>query len=471
MGGYPYASLTSASKRPEIDSASSRRQGLRPIAAWNPNSDRRSGKAETMMKIPYSKQREILSSLKCTAILIGLAITAPFASQSTAQEPQGIPLLLVKGAVADYGATPWYTPDVVPGKSPMKFALDTGAAFTWATSDLCETLACYAHENVDTSQPGFVWVDKTRQKRSFGPWGDMYTQTGRIPFSVAESVAANTQFFASVDYEGAKFQYLAWGGGVGFPSRSDQVVSGSGFLFQELWEQKILANPMFTTLTDRASERGFFNLGSPLPELFYDKETQIRLEPKSAAIRYLWGTELHSASLGSQALPSLTGSTFFLDTGSSRFKGDSQYIIPILEILLDFKDSSGSPVFQKIMEDSQWVGLSYIEGGPEDYPLLPNLLLTIGQSCYGEDGQAALIGLGPAQYSYQVEEGDRSGQWVIAAHVLPGVGGLLVGSTFMDLLAAEFTYQVEGTSSLEQGNMYLYQKVLGEGPNVFGCRS
>ena len=421
------------------------------------------------MKVCHSKQTDILASRKSKAIWLGLAIIALLSFQSTAQSQQGIPLLLIKGPIADYGATPWFTADIIPGTSSMKFALDTGSNFIWATSDLCTTSACNVHEKVNTSQPGFIWIDRTNTKRSFGPWGDMYTNTGKIPFNISESIAATTQFFASVDYEGAKFQYLAWDGGIGFPSRSDQVVSGSGFIFQELWQQQSLTNPMFAVYTDGGLARGFFNLGSPLPELFYDKKTQIRLEPKPSAIQYLWGTELHSAKLGSVVLPSLTNATFFLDTGSSRFKGDAEYIIPILQILLNFQDSSGNPVFQKIMEGSQWVGLSYIKGGPSDYPLLPNLLLTIGQSCYGQDGQVALVGLGPDQYSYQVDEGDRSGQWVIAAHVLSGVGGLLVGSTFMDLLATEFTYQVGDASTLEQENMYLYQKVLGETPRVLGC--
>lgn len=443
---------------------------MRIIAASKTVRTIRSGKTEIVMKMSYANNAEIVFSPKFKAVLLGLAIMVSFAFQAEAQEPKGIPLLLIKGPIADYGATPWYTTNVVPGTSPMKFALDTGSAFTWATSDLCKTPACDAHQKVNTSQPDFVWIDKTPKERSFGPWGNMSTETAKVPFNILESITTGTQFFASVNYEGDKFQYLAWDGGIGFPSRSDQVVSGSGFLFQELWQQRSLANAMFSVFTDRDIERGFFNLGGSLPELFYDRETQIRLEPKSASIKYLWGTELHSATLGSKDLPSLTNATFFLDTGSSRFKGDSQYIIPILEILLDFQDSSGNPVFQKVMDGSQWVGLSYIKGGPEDYPLLPDLLLTIGQSCHGQDGQAALIGLGPSQYSYQVDEGDRSGQWVIAAHVLTGVGGLLVGSTFMDLLATEFVYQVEGTSSLEQGNMYLYQKVLGEGPEVLSCR-
>lgn len=407
--------------------------------------------------------------LRSTAIRLGLVVSVSFALQTMAQTPQSIPLVLIKGHLADYGATPWYTEDILPGESTIKLALDTGANFVWATSDLCNTTACNAHNKVSTTQTGFVWVDKTRQKRSFGPWGYMYTETGEVPFNFPESISINLPFFASIEYEGSKFQYLAWGGGVGFPSRSDKVAEGSGFLFSELWQQGVLEKPMFTVLTDRTSERGFFNLGSSLPELFYDRQTQIRLEPKSSEIGYLWGTELHHAALGSIELPKLTGATFFLDSGSSRFKGDSEYVQPILQALLDIMDLSGKPIFQKIIENGQWVGLSYIEGGPTDYPSLPNLLLALGQSCYEEEGQYALIGLGPGQYSYQVEEGDRAGEWVIAAHVLPGVGGLLVGSTFMDLLATEFEYEISGNSELTQGNMYLYGKVLGEGPEVMGC--
>lgn len=375
---------------------------------------------------------------------------------------------LLKGRLADYGATPWYTNDITAGISEMKFALDTGANFVWATSDLCDTTACKAHNMVDTSQSGFVWVDKTRTKRSFGPWGDMYTYTGKIPFKIDDpDISSDITFFAAVEYEGDKFQDLAWDGGIGFPSRSDMVASGSGFFFHTLWNAGILEDAEFSIFTDDRLNAGAFFLGGTSP-LFYDAEGEIRLEPKSSSIQYLWGTNLHDVKLGNHELSELTNTIFFLDTGSSRFKGDDTYVYPILDYLLQQKDSEGNPIFGKITENDMWTGLYYINGGPEDYTLLPALILTIGQSCYGNEQQAAVVGLDANQYSYLVEQGERAGQWVVAVHRLDGVGGLLVGSTFMDLLYTRFSYSVTN-SDLSQGNMYLYPKRFGASPAVLGC--
>ena len=86
------------------------------------------------------------------------------------------------GKMANYGATPWYTEEISAGTSQLRFALDSGANFIWATSDQCTTTACNAHNKVNTSQPGFVWVDETTVKHSFGPWGSMYTRTGKVDF-------------------------------------------------------------------------------------------------------------------------------------------------------------------------------------------------------------------------------------------------------------------------------------------------
>jgi hypothetical protein len=136
------------------------------------------------------------------------------------------------GKMADYGASPWYTDELAAGASPIKLNFDTGANFMWATSDKCSTDACNTHDKVNTTQSSFVWLDKTTTKRSFGPWGDMYTWTGQVPFN--SQVNGNNippltlPFFASVEYNGNKFKYLAWDGGFGFPSENAIRCAGIG---------------------------------------------------------------------------------------------------------------------------------------------------------------------------------------------------------------------------------------------------
>ena len=405
-----------------------------------------------------------------------LCLVLPAASQ--ARDETGAPVVqtlgLIQGDMTDYGATPWYTSDISVGVNGVKYALDTGSNFIWTTSDLCNTPACNAHSKVNTSQPHFQWLDKTPTKRSFGAWGSMTTFTGQAPFFITPSGAmpvAAIPFFAATEYEGARFQYLAWDGGIGFPSRSDHVEPGSGFFLYELWRQKEIPAPGFGILTDasEAPPSGIFTLGGPVPDMYYDKATEIRLEPKETPDGYLWGTELYDFRVGQVSIPA---PTFILDTGSSRFKGDKQYVLPILEEFIKLTDADGAPIFSKIEEDSDWVGLMYVKGEPGYYDNLPDIELVIGQSCAAQDDQRAVIALGPEQYSYFVRQGDREGYWVLAFHILADTGGILVGSTFMDLLVTNFEYAEDAaTGALEQGNMYLYQKTNGEGPKSVSCES
>lgn len=401
-----------------------------------------------------------------TASLLSCAIAPP------EQELSAEVLQLELGAMSDYGASPWYTADIAIGENTLKLSPDSGAAFIWATADVCTTTACDAHHKVDTSQAGFTWVDKTPTERSFGPWGSMYTMTGAVDFNNDGSNVVEIDFFASVKYTGAQFEYLAWDGGIGFPSTSAGVTPGSDFYFNELLKNGLVNSAEFSMVTDLDTGRGQFILGKSENTL-YDPSTAIRLEPNtSGSINYIWGTDLYSTYLGNTSIPSLTDARFYLDSGSSLFKGDSNYITPILELLYQYTDGSGDRIFDKVFDGSgQWVSLVYSKNrGPNDFPsgTLPDLSLMMGQSCNAAEGLSAKITLSPEQFSYYVEIGEREGNWVPAFSVLNGVGGLLVGSTFMDLFYTTFQYQQIDEDTLNQGDMYLYL-TSGERPSSVVC--
>ncbi len=185
---------------------------------------------------------------------------------------------------------------------------------------------------------------------------------------------------------------------------------------------------------------------------------------------YLWGTNLIEAKLGETSFPNISDSMFFLDTGSSRFKARSESITPILNEFLKYT-YEGQPIFIKIIEDDKFVGLQYANGkGPQDYEgILPEFTLNIGDMCGGEKGQSLIAGLNPIQYSYYVDEGDRSGTWVLAFHVLEGINGLLVGSTFMDYVVTTFTHVKGEGDDLSQGDMYIYKKSAGDNLEIYEC--
>ncbi len=410
-------------------------------------------------------------SLPALCLLLG-AQTA-----CAAETPEPLAISLKLGEMADYGASPWYTEDIALGENRLKMALDSGANFIWATSDRCHSVACGHHNQVDTSQAGFVWVDPPpiSTPRSFGPWGTMMTETGQVAFTTVGADSLPMKFFASVDYAGNKFEYLAWDGGIGFPATtptpSPDPKANSSFYFGELYSSGVLAAPTFSMVTETTLGEGIVYLGGDYRELFLP-DTEVVLEPNRVnLIDYIWGTDLYSFELGGQTIHALTHARFYLDSGSSRFKGDQAYVGPILEALYALQVGN-ERIFDKVMDDGgNWVSLVYANGkGPDDYAgILPDISLTMGQSCGGNAGQSALITLTPQQYSYQVQVGDRAGSWAPAFGVLNGVGGLLVGSTFMDRFYTRFTYQDDGNNNLTQGNMYLYLKSGGSGPAAMSC--
>jgi len=416
-------------------------------------------------KIKYPKKAMMVWGLCCTMTLFPLFVFSAKAA------PISVDLKL--GKMADYGASPWYTDNIKIGTSQLKLSPDSGANFTWATSDLCYTDACNAHSKVNTSQPGFKWIDKTPTVRSFGPWGSMSTMTGEIAFNFPQIASTTMPFFASICYTGNQFKYLAWDGGIGFPATSDGVQQGSGFYFGSLYKDGTVSQPTFSIVTHPTSGSGSLNLGGEDPNQ-YIANSAIELQPNTTgSINYIWGTSLYSALLGDQKIPSLTNARFYLDTGSSLFKGDDIYLMPILEHLYSLLDKNGNLIFEEVGDSNgNLVSLVYRNNsGAKDYAgILPNFVLTMGQTCAGK-AESAMITLNPTQYSYKVEEGERAGRWVPAFTVLNGVGGLLVGSTFMDLFYTSFNYVDEGNSKLTQGNMILYKKSSGESPQNLRCVS
>ncbi len=387
---------------------------------------------------------------------------------------QMIALDMKRDGMADYGASPWYVHPVAFGSSDLKLAFDTGARFLWATSDQCTTPACKEHSSVNTNQPGFNWIDQTTTTRSFGPWGDMKTRTGKVSLTLSQvGVSLDQQFFAAINYDGSQFGTLDWDGGIGFPSESSLVEAGSDFFFRDLYYSGDVGKAEFSFFTD-PSGAGYVGLGGDIPGVF-DPATEVRLEPKKSptpADGYLWGTELHAVIIGTDVLPGLLNQIFFVDTGSSRFKGDGQYVYPILETLYKITDSGGNQIFEKYFEAGVWTGLQYANGGPAAYPKLPNLSIVIGQSCKTAENQAVKVSLTPSQYSYLVDTGDRQGKYVVAVHRLDGVGGLLVGSTFMDYVYTRFTHGTPSQNVLTQSDMFIYEKVASsDQPAGYECLS
>ena len=180
---------------------------------------------------------------------------------STSPAPGQIRIPFRRGQLADYGASPWYTDSVQLGISPVKLAFDTGSNFIWATSDLCETGACNAHDKLSTTQPGWSWLSRDPKVWSFGPWGSMKTGTGTSRLPGADRTGAERSSPPRCSRRptttGAEFKTLAWDGGIGFPSNSSDLAPGSGFYFRSVWNAGGLAAPKFSVSAISGEEATF----------------------------------------------------------------------------------------------------------------------------------------------------------------------------------------------------------------------
>ena len=429
------------------------------------------------MKDKHGLKRGLSSALAC----IPFALAASLA----AAQPTGFHIALQRGPVADYGATPWYTDKVSFGSSQMQMVFDTGTVNYWATSDRCDTDACKAHSRIDTSQPDFKIIPNPDYPRevSFGPWGDMTVDLGSIPVSITDTdeqtLTLDAQSFgASTYYEGDKFRYLNWSGGIGLPSESSEIRPEISNFFTVLNDAYTLPYPLVTFYFDRPSGQAVVNFGEGVkemdPHVFSVLEVKKSPNPES---KDLWGTNLLSARFDSYVIPNMDNILFYLDTGSSRFKGDKEYIHPILDHLYAITDpnNGNKPVFEKYYDDpddkTDYTGLMYADGkSPDDFAgLLPHFILLLGTGCPGNGNLPSAISLSPQQYSYKVDVGDRAGSWVAAFHVLTGVDGLLVGSTLTDLVVSQFHYNLDDHGGYTQDVMHLYQKAHGEQPAAWTC--
>ncbi len=182
------------------------------------------------------------------------------------------------GSIADYGATPWYTNELQMGDSPMNFTLDTGTTLFWATTTECTDVACKAHPRVDTTQSGYKPLSAPGYPKtvSFGPWGSMQVKLAQIQLNDVGIKLNLVDFAASYKYSGSKFQYLNWGGGIGFPSETSQVDQYQTSFMRDLVKQGV--NPIFSVYTDHTpfvGPTGDFWIG--VESLSKNPETKVQL--------------------------------------------------------------------------------------------------------------------------------------------------------------------------------------------------
>ena len=370
---------------------------------------------------------------------------APLKSLATNQAT-GILFPLARGPYQNNGATPWYTN--IPMGSPaqyLKFALDTGSNFIWVTSSLCSEAgdSCDHYGGLEFNygnSSSFAWVDRNDQSVSFGHWGTMTVETGRDYLGLPGGLS-NTTMYLAKNYAGSQFAQLDWDGGIGFPAASQYAKPGVSFFFTNLMNSGLIdpKYPYVSFDTDYATGLGSCRVGG-IDTNAYDPYSGISMPwtPYKVlpGVEYIWTTALSRYVVGNQTVAQ--NAYFALDSGSSRFKGDNNYMNTTLSII------AGSPT-------------------------KPNVTLFTGETPSGGMGQ---IVIPPEVYEVKIEAGPQAGETLPQFNPLCIPEMVLVGSVIMDLVYTVYVYDVSTPPTGYQVTpvgMWIFNKTSG--PEIIRSRS
>ena len=96
--------------------------------------------------------------------------------------------------------------------------------------------------------------------------------------------------------------------------------------------------------------------------------------------------------------------------------------------------------YETVQGTRTWTGLQYSSGGPDDHPNLPDMSLTLGDTCDQQQGKRLMISLSPDQYSYKVTL--ATGRAMGGGRAPAGRRGRPTGRIdFLDLIYAAFAYE------------------------------
>lgn len=373
---------------------------------------------------------------------------------------------LSTGVAQDNGGTPWYAVFEI-GKSnasdgkgqELKFMMDTGTSNFWVTSWQCEdsggaTHRFFSNDFSTTWTSGYQYPTVFDQQ--LGAWGkftfnygiDTFAfraaqtkQNGRnyklrevkgdkrkvfevpsVEFQMAVELKDGEETVGSVTKFNRNWDQLVCDGGMGFPLVANSAVYSDLFL-DKLVEAKLVTNKMLAFWTDPDINRGELIIGgwdsNIIDEANFNKLEVNDVGRKSNG----WVVDLDQFKVGEDAvdLPTKVGDgpNLQLDTGSSIFKGDSDYIANIVSAI------------------TQTAGHGSIIHDEAELKDFPDLTITLAGVDYT---------LKPEQYfqrfvEYDAETNKGTPYWKLAFDPLDGLEGvLLVGSIFLDTVYSVYLY-------------------------------
>jgi saccharopepsin len=348
---------------------------------------------------------------------------------------------LLKGIAKDNGATPWYAVWTIgesdaPDKmgQQLKMMMDTGTSNFWVASTQCKSAGCATHDRYDlnastTWKPGAAYPAVFDQQ--LGPWGKFRFNYGIDSWSLdARTSLADIHFQMAVELIDGEtngtynrnWDDLVCDGGMGFPLYANPELSSS-LLLDELVRQGLAERKILAFRTDPALKRGTLLIGGWDPSLVDTEHfNRIRVNDVGRADNG-WIVDLDGVKVGAEkiSLPVTRGDApnLQLDTGSSRFKGDPDYINMIVAAIT-LKGGSGTVV--------------YDESKLDDYPDLTLTLNGVDYTLTARQYFQRFVAYDPVTNEGQV-------YWKLAFQPLEGLEGiLLVGSVLLDTLYSVYLY-------------------------------
>lgn len=339
------------------------------------------------------------------------------------EDNKSFAVLMIRGTLTDNGATPWYAEMKIGDQSGFKFMIDTGTTHTWITSTECKTPACNCHTKYDPSSCKLPDPKNIPVEIDFGPWGQMLACLCRDRFTLQDmdTVVIDETFYYSTCYTGDQFKELVCDGAIAIPSfKSDYKTrksnglnillsnvsyTDSGLILEELKKKGFINECIVTFDLSHESNKGICIFGK-----YMNNSTQNSIPViKSGPYYKLWTICLDSLNYNGE--PILNNLNFILDTGSSRFKGDPQYINQIID---------------KITEGGR---LPKVLDNEKDLKNYKDITLEINTQFYT---------LRPEEYFLKIE---KESVWKLAFHPMVGLENyLLVGSAFLDTVISSFNY-------------------------------
>jgi len=396
-----------------------------------------------------------MKSFYSTVMFLWIAIMFVFSGcQNLQKNEKTVTIPLKTGLALDNGATPWYaefcigkgtTEKYGNKKQLLKLIMDTGTESTWVTSGECNTVPCNHHRKYNSKLSStYMSVSNTIRESCLGPWGEFSFITGKDFWgffayygkarNLLNSVEVNDMVFLEavelkdgINDDGTKntnWDDLVQDGSLAIPSVFNQGTSTQ--LLALLIQQGKVEKKIVSFYTYPQFNFGEVIFGGTNNTAFVQSTLEyfpvVRRQNDPDSQDFLWTVSLSGIEIGGKRLHLPESILLAFDSGSSRFKGDSEIITAIMDGINKFRHEAinNSETSQK-----------------NEYPDIKIYLVN-------ERNEHIPYTLTPDHYFQEFPEGSKPAFHPLVSTDKSSVKNLLlVGSVFMDHFYTIFDYSTD----------------------------